>query len=440
MADRDEPGRGPLPERVEVAVIGGGIAGVATAYFLAKAGVPVALFEKGRVAGEQSSRNWGWVRKQGRDPRELPAIIESLRIWQDLERELEADLGWRQAGVTYLAKSDDDLAGFEAWLEAARPYQLDSRLLNAAETDALLGQSDRRWKGALHTASDGRAEPAKVVPAMARALERLGGRVFERCTVRTVETAGGRVAGVVTERGAVACNKVVCAAGAWSALFNRNLGLALPQLRVKASVLRTKPAPLATESAVWCDDVSFRRRQDGGYSIARSGAVTAEIVPDLIRQFRRFWPAYRLGQRHTRVRLSAEFLRQLATPRRWRADEVTPFERERVLDPEPDHALLADALASARRLFPQLAEVEIAESWAGMIDATPDALPVLCAVDRPAGYFIATGFSGHGFGMGPGAGLLMSELIRNGQARVDLTPFRLGRFFDGTALEPYSRV
>ena len=168
--------------------------------------------------------------------------------------------------------------------------------------------------------------------------------------------------------------------------------------------------------------------------------MTAEIVPDLVRHFRRFWPSYRLSQKHIRVRLTAEFLRQLATPGQWRADEVTPFERARVLDPEPDHALLADALASARSLFPQLAGVEIAESWAGMIDVTPDALPVLCAADRPEGYFIATGFSGHGFGMGPGAGLLMSELIRDGQARVDLTPFRLGRFFDGPAPEPYGRV
>ena len=88
------------PRSTEVVVIGGGIAGCATAYFLAKRGVPVVLLEKGRIAGEQSSRNWGWVRKQGRDPRELPAIIESLRIWQGLEEELSADLGWRRAGVT----------------------------------------------------------------------------------------------------------------------------------------------------------------------------------------------------------------------------------------------------------------------------------------------------------------------------------------------------
>ena len=158
---------GMLPEQTEVVVVGGGIIGCATAYYLAKRGVPVALFEKGRVAGEQSSRNWGWVRKQGRDPHELPAIVEALRIWEGLQEELQEDIGWHQGGVTYLAETDEKLSDFEDWLAAAKPYQLDSHLLSPAETDDLLGQEGRRWKGALHTPSDGRAEPAMAVPAMA---------------------------------------------------------------------------------------------------------------------------------------------------------------------------------------------------------------------------------------------------------------------------------
>ena len=158
-----------LPRETEVVVVGGGIVGCATAFFLAEAGVPVALFEKGRIAGEQSSRNWGWVRKQGRDPLELPAIIESLRIWQGLEARLGADLGWHQGGVTYLARSEAEVAKFEAWLAHARTYQLDSRLLSSAETDALLGQDQRRWPAALSTPGDGRAEPSKAAPALAAA-------------------------------------------------------------------------------------------------------------------------------------------------------------------------------------------------------------------------------------------------------------------------------
>ena len=427
-----------LPREVEVVVVGAGIVGCAAAYFLAKRGVPVALLEKGRIAGEQSSRNWGWVRKQGRDPLEIPAIIESLRIWQGLEAELGEDIGWHQGGTLYLASSDDELAGYEAWLEHARAYQLDSRLLSAAEAADRVGQTERHWKGALFTPSDGRAEPAKAAPAVARAAERLGASVIANCAVRTVESAAGRVSGVVTERGSIACKAVICAAGVWTGRFARNLGVDLPQLRVKASALRTKPAPLLTQSGVWSRDVALRRRQDGGYTVALGGAVTFDLVPDLLRYARAFWPAFRLQRGSLRLRLGSSFVKELLAPQRWSGDRPTAFEAERVLDPDPDNDALRSALEAAGRLFPKLGTLEVAESWAGVIEATPDEIPVLCEVERPAGFYLASGLSGHGFGMGPAAGLLMSELVLDGKARVDMTPFRLSRFTDGSRPRPFS--
>ena len=427
-----------LPEAVEVVVIGGGIVGCATAYFLAKRGVPVALVEKGRIAGEQSSRNWGWVRKQGRDPLEIPAIIESLKIWQGLEAELGEDLGWHQGGTLYLAESDKQLADYEAWLEHARSYQLDSRMLSPAETDAHLSQSEGRWKGALFTPSDGRAEPAKAAPAIARAAERLGARVLTNCAVRTVETSGGKVSGVATERGPIACRAVVCAAGVWTSRFSRNLGVDLPQLKVRASALRTTPGPLLTQSGVWSDAVGFRRRQDGGYTVAQGGAVTFDLVPDLLRYGRAFWPSFLMQRKSLRLRLSSTFVKELMAPSRWTGDQATGFEADRVLDPDPDRRVLRGAMTSLGRLFPQLAGLQVEESWAGIIEATPDEIPVMCAVDAPEGYFLASGFSGHGFGMGPAAGLLMSELLLDGKARVDMTPFRLSRYTDGSKIAPFS--
>lgn len=426
-----------FPERAEVVVIGGGIAGCCTAYFLAKRGVPVVLCEKGRIAGEQSSRNWGWVRKQGRDPAELPAIIESLKIWEGLEAELGTDLGWHRGGVTYLASSDKDMAGFESWLEHARQHQLDSRILSAAETAEHLGQEERTWKGALFTPSDGRAEPAVAAPAIAAGAERLGATVLDNCAVRTVETEAGRVSGVVTERGIIACRAVVCAAGAWTSYFSRNLGVDFPQLKVKASVLRTKPGPLVTQSGVWSDEASFRRRQDGGYTIARSGATVFDLVPDAFRYFRPFLPALGMNWSDLKFRLSGTFREEWAWPGHWTGEDATVFEHLRVLDPEPEQRLLADALTAARRLFPQLGALEVAETWAGMIESTPDALPLIDAAPDPEGYYLLTGFSGHGFGMGPAAGLLMSELVMDGRGRVDLHPFRYARFTDGSKLRPY---
>ena len=104
-----------LPKQADIVIIGGGIIGVMSAWFLANAGKHVVLCEKGRIAGEQSSRNWGWVRQQGRDPAELPIMIEANRIWQTLGQECNEDLGFRQTGVLYLANVAKDMANFEGW-------------------------------------------------------------------------------------------------------------------------------------------------------------------------------------------------------------------------------------------------------------------------------------------------------------------------------------
>jgi glycine/D-amino acid oxidase-like deaminating enzyme len=414
-----------------VVVIGGGVAGVATAYYLARAGVPVTLCEKGRIAGEQSSRNWGWIRKQGRDPRELPAIILALRLWEEIAAEVGADIGWHKGGVAYLAETEAELARHAAWLPHAQAHQLDTRLLSPAETDALLGQSGRRFKGALLTPSDARAEPVRAVPALARAAAARGADIHESCAVRALETSAGAVSGVITEHGRIACRAAVLAGGAWSALFLRQLGLELPQLKVKASVQRTSPGPLITETAVGATRAAFCRRQDGGYTIARSGAVTFDITPAALRHFRAFLPALREKWGDIKPRLGRPFLEELITPARWDPGRPMPFERARVLDPAPDHAVLDRVMRDAADLFPQLREVRPVERWAGMIDVTPDEIPVLGAVDEIPGLLVATGFSGHGFGIGPAAGYLMAQLARGETPLVYLHPFRFGRFRAG---------
>src|SRR5271169_594004 len=178
MAPRVEPVRSDqaLPARADVVIIGGGIIGASAALFLADKGVSVALCEKGHIAGEQSSRNWGWCRKMGRDPRELPLIIESLRLWQGMNQRVEAETGFRQCGIMYLAENPAELAQLEGWLDHARQYQLDTRLLTRAEARELMPGLTGDWAGALYTASDGKAEPQRGAPAIAEAARLRGAR------------------------------------------------------------------------------------------------------------------------------------------------------------------------------------------------------------------------------------------------------------------------
>jgi glycine/D-amino acid oxidase-like deaminating enzyme len=421
-------GDAALPARVDVCVIGGGVVGVMAALTLAERGVSVALVEKGRIAGEQSSRNWGWCRRMGRDAAEIPLSVESLRQWDGMAERLGAEVGFRRAGVVYLHETPRHAAAHEAWLEHARPFQIEARLLSPDEVQALLPGTARRWNSGMHTPGDGRAEPGLAVPAMARAARRAGATILTGCAVRGLDLVGGRVAGVVTERGRIACPSVVLAAGAWSRLFLGNHGVDFPQLKIRGSVLRTEPIAGLPEESVGASDFSFRKRLDGGYTVAHRGASVAEIVPDSFRLLRDFLPALRAQRHELRLRVGRRFIEESRLPRRWSLDAPTPFEAVRVLDPEPVPGILDEARANLARAFPGFAGMRVAESWAGLIDVTPDAVPVISPVAALPGLVLASGFSGHGFGIGPGAGRLAAELATGAPPVVDPAPFRLSRF------------
>src|SRR5580658_3566534 len=138
-----------LPAQADVVVIGGGIIGTSAALFLAQKGIGVALCEKGHIAGEQSSRNWGWCRKMVRDPRELPLIIESLRLWERMNATVEGETGFRTCGIMYLSESEEELARLEGWLEHARQYQLDTHVITGAEAGERLTGLAKAYPGAL---------------------------------------------------------------------------------------------------------------------------------------------------------------------------------------------------------------------------------------------------------------------------------------------------
>jgi glycine/D-amino acid oxidase-like deaminating enzyme len=417
-----------FPSRVDVVVIGGGIIGASTALTLAERGVSVALCEKGRVGGEQSSRNWGWCRKMGRDIAEIPLAIESLKLWERMPERTGIDVGFRKNGILYLCENEKDAAKREKWLESARPFQIDTRMVGPDEVARLLPGSSRRWPAALYTASDGCAEPQRATPAIANAAMTQGAMVLENCAVRGIETEAGRVAGVVTERGSIRCSQVVLAGGAWSGLFCGNLGIRFPQLHVLGCVLRTEPLEGAPVPAASGSDFAFRLRADGGYSVAQRAANVVDIVPDSFRYFFDFLPSLIHDREELRLRFGRRFFAQWNTARHWALDRTTPFEAIRTLDPDPSPSILAEAMRNLVRAFPMFQHAKTAQSWAGLMDATPDAVPVISALPSTPGFFLASGFSGHGFGIGPGAGQLTADLVMGRTPIVDPTPYRFERF------------
>ena len=421
-----------LPARVDVVVIGGGIIGISAALHLARSGNTVLLCEKGKLAGEQSSRNWGWVRKTGRDLREVPLVIEALRMWGDLTRE-GLPTGFAECGVLYVARSDADREHYQKWLDRVSEYQMGSRIIEGDELAQLMPGATKRYAAALYTKTDGRAEPQKAGPALAAAARSAGAVIVANCAVRGLDLTAGRVTGVVTEHGRVACDSAILASGAWSRLFCGSLGLRLPQLKTRSSVLRTSPIS-GPETSAWVGSFAYRKRLDGGYTIANGNANVVPITPDTFKFFFDFLPAAKAERRGLRLRVDHRFMAEARTPKRWDLDQASPFETTRTLDPDPVTSINDAALRDLRDVFPLFRQARIEQQWAGMIDVTPDAVPVISEVDAIPGLVIATGFSGHGFGIGPAAGRLAAELATGRPPLVDPTPFRYSRFTDGTPI------
>jgi glycine/D-amino acid oxidase-like deaminating enzyme len=430
---------GPLPDAVNTVVIGGGIIGVMTAWYLAEAGQKVLICEKGRVGGEQSGRNWGWIRQQGRDLAELPTMMEAISLWQGLSDLIGPDLGFRQEGVLYLTRDPKELAGFDRWRQRAAEHGLTSRLLGASQARGMVRGAVADWIGGLFTPSDARAEPWRAVPLIAEAAVSRGIVIRENCAVRGLITKAGAVAGVATESGDVACEQVVLAGGAWSSLFLAAHGVRIPQLSVLASVGATENMAEVAACNAADDHFAFRPRADGGYSVAAGARHDFYLGPDALRHFRAFWPTFRRDWRKTRLRLAAPrgYPDGWTTPRRWGPGTQSPFEAMRILSPKPNMGHLGDVIRRFGQAMPELAMPELGApalkaTWAGMIDVLPDEVPIIDHVPGLAGLVLATGMAGHGFGIGPGFGRVVADMVLARTPRHDLSAFRFSRFNDGS--------
>ncbi|MEF2073758.1 NAD(P)/FAD-dependent oxidoreductase [Consotaella aegiceratis] len=427
-----------FPKSCDVAIVGGGIVGVSAAWALASRGISVALFEKGRIAGEQSSRNWGWVRQTGRDLRELPLMQLANRLWDRFSEELADDTGLRRTGILYTARSEEVMERHARWAAHAKDVGIDSRIIDGAAVERLVPGVTRKVPGAIYTPADGRAEPQRASHAIAAAAVAKGAVIVEGCAVRAIETQGGRTSEVVTERGLVHSSSVIVAGGAWSQLMLRGLGVRLPQLKVLSSVLATAPVEAGPRASVSFSDLAVGRRLDGSYLAATSSASNSYVTPDSFRYFCDFLPVLRRQLTSVRLRFGRAFLAEALDWKPGQADRPSIYEAVRILSPAPDAATLETVRRRLAETLPAFRDVAVARSWSGMIDTLPDVIPVISQIASVPGCFVATGFSGHGFGIGPGAGQVVAELATGERPSVDLAAFNLERFGQGSKLEVQS--
>lgn len=416
-----------LPDEADVVIIGGGIAGITTALALNERGLKTVVLEKGVVAGEQSSRAFGWVYTMGWPMDTITSAQRGKEIWSEMAGKLGVDVGFRPYGNFTLLSTDEEIASQEAWLKDAKQVvpQLDGKILNRDELEALMPGSKDKFKGALYSQTDGGGEPQWSVPRMAEAAIRLGVHIVSPCAARTIEREGGKVTGVHTERGYIKAKHVVVAAGAWSSMFTRNAGVDFPLLAVNSSMQRISAIPGSLPGAGYGADFTWRQMANGETSIGIAGR-TANITADHFRYLGDYISTLTKGY-GVKVRLSSDLFNTMRLKSSWGADEISPFELERILSATVDHEATDQALAALRSAYPQFEKAHVKETWAGMIDVSPDAKPYVDKVESIPGLYVICAMA-NGFTQGPAHGENIAKMINGEDVKLDPKVFALNRF------------
>lgn len=419
------------PAAADVVIIGGGLIGISIAFNLARAGVSVAVCEKGAIAGEASGRSQGQVASAGLEPWKLDLINLSKGLWGALNEAVEGETGYRRPGLVCTFDSEEERQMWEGWLEETRGHGISARMLTADEANRLV-PATTRWTGAFHDPTDGTAEPVLATPVIAEAAKRLGATLAAPCAVRGIEMQGGRVSHVVTEKGVIRTSTVILAGGCWSSLFAERMRLRLPSLNVFTTQVHVAnvAGPQMTASLPSLD---LRLQMDGSYTVAATAGRIA-LTPSVLRHLWDFRGVLLHPPWDVHASLSSYFVHEMKESRDWRLDEETPFERNRILEPANNEELRDRLLERAATEIPAFAHGTVKEVWSGALVVLPDNVPVMGAVPSVPGMYLATGFT-YGLTMGPAAGLLVSQLVTGKKPAIDLRPYRYERFVDGSKLE-----
>lgn len=348
-------------------------------------------------------------------------------MWDKLTHEIDSDVGFERCGLLYLSNDEAEIERWARWRDFAKSQSVITYVLSATEASERGRATGKDWQGGVLSPSDGIANPTRAAPMIAKGIMKCGGSVHQNCAARGIETEAGHISAVITESGSIRTQQVVMAGGAWASSFCRQLGIRFPQASVRSSILAVTGAAERIPDALHTNQVSVTRRGNDQHTLAISGRACVDPTPQQIRFARHFLPRFLSHRRYLTLGDRQGWSSQHATLSRWSLDAPTPMERVRILDPSPTPSIIKETLRCARYLLPGLEDAEVSASWAGYIDSTPDGVPVISQVDQLPGFLLAAGFSGHGFGIGPGAGHLIADIICNDTPIVDPGSYGLNR-------------
>jgi sarcosine oxidase subunit beta len=372
--------RHPLPPTASVVVVGGGVMGLSTAHHLARAGVrDVLLLDRDAFGSGSTCRAAGGVRAQFSDPVNTTLGARSLETFRAFPTLFGQEIDLHEVGYLFLLDSAEALAAFEANVALQNELGVPSRMIGVAEARRLSPLVDTGGLlGAAYSPTDGHCTPESVVLGYASAARRAGATLVPHCAVTGIDVRDGRIAAVRTEAGTVRTDAVVCAAGAWSAEVGSWAGVDLPVTPLRRQVLVTEPVPGLDPRTPFTIDfgTSFYFHGEG------RGLLMGMSDPDET-------PGFELT----------------------RSDAWLPR--------------LGEAIA---RRAPALSDVGIAGGWAGLYEMTPDHNALIGRAEGVEGFLYATGFSGHGFLMGPAVGEVLRDLYLGEQPFVDVSALSAARF------------
>ena len=366
----------------EVIIIGGGVIGCATAYYLAKEGTSVIVLEgSDHIGNGGSSRNGGGVRQSGRDPRELPLAMYGIRnLWPHLSEELETDCEYHQDGNLRLGKTEKHREILEGLADRARACGLDVRMIDGDEVRRINPHLSHEVTVASWCPTDGHANPLTTTLGFYKMARRLGARFITGEPVTELRTVKGKIRKVITPNNVYEGEQVLVAAGLHSREILGTVGIDVPIDGSLLEALVTEAEAPMFDQMLGTADADFYGHQTKHGSFVFGGSSGLE-------------PFYK--------------------------DNGTPVTSSRT----------APCICRGiMKYFPELADAKIVRTWAGWSDRSADGVPVLGAVDEVPGLYAACAFTGHGFGISPAVGDQLAKLIRTGSTDVDLSPLRYDRF------------